>query len=66
MIEDTLYGKLSVSGKAVKVPYPVHDGVSSFNSRTGDVVPEMNDYTYEQVGAFPATELLTNSDILDI
>lgn len=29
-------------------------GVSSFNRRSGDVVPEGNDYTAEMVGAIPA------------
>ena len=61
MQEDTLYGVLSIAGEPVAL-----EGVKSWNTRTGHVMPEMNDYTYEQVGAFPATELLSNSDILNI
>ena len=59
-----LIGVLSVSGQPGPVGPP--GGVNSFNSRKGEVLPEFGDYDYLMTGSMPATEILTNSDIMNI
>lgn len=49
----TMY--VSYNAAAYQLLVPVSSGVTSFNGRTGAVVPTANDYSYAQLSGLPAT-----------
>lgn len=65
--EDALIGIMCISGRQGPAgPVGPPGGVNSFNTRQGEVLPEFGDYDYLMTGSMPATETLTNSDIMQI
>lgn len=58
--EDILYGRIATSGQpGPRGPKGDPGGVTTWNTREGEVVPQHGDYNLNMVGA----EFLTNTEI---